>query len=338
MDHPASKVTAVCLCIIAAFTTIAALKFAQDLLAPVVMALVLGVVLSPLARRLEDLGIPRAFSAGSSLVFAGVALGMIVVLFGPVLSNLLDQIPKIEQQFRGWFSEITRGLRSLGGLSFELERTLSESGEDAVENAVPGILDALWLAPNLLAQILIFSGTLFFFILTRDEIYCFFPQQRRALQTADRAVSFYFTTVTMINMALGLALCAALTVIGLPNPVLWGAAAFLFNFAVYLGPITLVVALAIAGMMTFNSAYALLPPLAFLVLNAVESQFVTPALVGKRLNVNPLAVFLSIIFGLWLWGPLGGIVSLPVLVWVYSAVAAQSKRGHVTAYVSDRVA
>lgn len=163
--------------------------------------------------------------------------------------------------------------------------------------------------------------------MTRDDIYSAIPQYRVALKQADRAVSHYFVTIALINLGLGVSLCGVLILIGLPNPMLWGAAAFLANFVLYLGPLAIMFSLLLAGLLTFNSAYALVAPASFLMLNAIEAQFVTPALVGKQLKVNPLVVFLSIVFGLWLWGPLGGIVALPVVVWVYALVSAQSKRG-----------
>jgi predicted PurR-regulated permease PerM len=85
----------------------------------------------------------------------------------------------------------------------------------------------------------------------------------------------------------------------------------------------LLVALAVVGFTEFNGAYALLPALAYLMLNMTEAQFVTPTLVGQRLQLNPLVVFLAILFGLWLWGPIGGIVSLPLLVWATAFMAHQ---------------
>ena len=113
------------------------------------------------------------------------------------------------------------------------------------------------------------------------------------------------------------------TIIGIPNPILWGAAAFILNFVLYLGPVMLLVALGVAGFTEFNGAYSLLPALAYFLLNMTEAQFVTPTLVGQRLQLNPLVVFLAILFGLWLWGPIGGIVSLPLLVWVTAFSAHQ---------------
>ncbi|MFN3208704.1 MAG: AI-2E family transporter [Roseovarius sp.] len=338
MDHAPSKLIRVCLITLSFIAVVAAAKLAQTLVAPVVFALVLGVVLSPMASRLETLGVPRSLSAALALLIGASMIFVLLAMLGPVLSALVDQVPRIQQQFRGWLNELTYALRSIGGITFDLERTISEGGEDAVEEAIPSLVEALWLAPNLLAQLLIFAGTLFFFLLTRDDLYSALPQYRVALKTADRAVAYYFVTITLINFGLGVSLFCLLMVIGMPNAMLWGAAAFLANFVLYLGPLAIAFSLLLGGLLAFNSAYALVAPLSFLALNAIEGQFVTPALVGARMNVNPLIVFLSIVFGLWLWGPLGGIVALPVVVWVYSLVTAQLKRGTVSEYKMEQVA
>jgi len=65
----------------------------------------------------------------------------------------------------------------------------------------------------------------------------------------------------------------------------------------------------------FDGAMSLAPASAFVILNTIEGQFVTPTLVGKHMAINPLLVFLALIFGIWLWGPIGGIVAIPLLLW-----------------------
>ena len=300
------------LVLIATIASIAALKFAQGFAAPIVLGWVVGIVLAPTVRRLSYLGVPRAVSASLALVVAVALLIVLISLLGPVISGLMEEIPKIQREIRDWLEGATRLLRGIE----ELENTISEGGEEAIKAAMPGVLDALWLAPNFAAQTMIFVGTLFFFLLTRDEIYACFPGRKPSLMAADRAVSHYFVTVALINAGFGFAVFGLLTLLGLSNAVLWGAATFLLNFVLYLGPLVMVVSLLIAGLTQFNGAMVIVPPLAFLAMNITEAQFVTPTFVGQRLRINPLGVFLAILFGLWLWGPIGGIVSLPVLVWL----------------------
>ncbi|MFW2588444.1 AI-2E family transporter [Sagittula sp. SSi028] len=317
------------LIVLAVIAVIAALRLSGDLTAPVVLGLVVGVVVAPIAARLSRVGVPRSLSASVTLLLTFALLVLFISALGPVASGLMEEIPKIQAEIRGWLQQIIQAVRGTEAIGREIEETIAEGGDEAVKAAVPTIMDALWMAPNFAAQALIFAGTLFFFVLTSDEIYGMLPQRAAALRDADRAVSHYFTTVTAINAGLGLATFGALTLIGVPNAMLWGGAAFVLNFVLYLGPIIMMASLFIAGVMNFNGLMILAPTAAFLCLNMMEAQFVTPSLVGQRLHLNPLVVFLAILFGLWLWGPVGGIVSLPVLVWfmVFS--------GHRTELVED---
>lgn len=310
-----AQVQLVCLGLLAVIAAVVALKLAKGLLAPVTLGLVVAIVAAPGMRLLARLGIPRAVSASISLIFVAAFTVLLIAGLGPIVMDLIGQVPRIEDEIRYYVVEMSRAIRGLESVQYELERSLAQDGE-AVEDAMPSLLDALWVAPNFAAQLLTFAGTFFFFTLTQNEIYATVPGQSTSLRKADRAVSHYFVTVTAINAGLGAAVFAAMTVIGVPNPMLWGAAAFILNFVLYLGPVMLIVAFGVVGFTEFNGAYALLPTLAYFLLNMTEAQFVTPTLVGQRLQLNPLVVFLSILFGLWLWGPIGGIVSLPILVWV----------------------
>lgn len=315
--HPEARarLQTVSIALVALVAVVTALKLAQGLLAPVTLGLVVAIVAAPGMRLLARLGVPRAVSASISLVFVGALTVLLIAGLGPIVMDLIGQVPRIEDEIRWWIIDASRAIRGLEAVQFELEQSLAENGE-AVEEAMPGLLDALSVAPNFAAQLLTFAGTFFFFTLTQNEIYAAFKVHAASLRQADKAVSHYFVTVTVINAGLGAAVFAAMTAIGVPNPILWGAAAFILNFVLYLGPVMLLVAFGVAGFTQFNGAYALLPLVTYFLLNMTEAQFVTPTLVGQRLQLNPLVVFLAILFGLWLWGPIGGVVSLPVLVWM----------------------
>jgi predicted PurR-regulated permease PerM len=103
---------------------------------------------------------------------------------------------------------------------------------------------------------------------------------------------------------------------GLPGALVWGLVMAVRNFFVYLGPAAVVVGLLLAGVATFAGVKAVAPTVAFVLLNAVERQFVTPAFLARQLSVNPLLIFVVLLVGIWLWGPLGGFVAIPILVWV----------------------
>jgi predicted PurR-regulated permease PerM len=140
--------------------------------------------------------------------------------------------------------------------------------------------------------------------------------RRRAVEIARQVetdISAYLATVAMINTGLGIAVWLVMAFLGLPNPLLWGVMTALVNFIPYLGPMTCYVVFALLGFLTFpDLAHALLPVGAFLVLNVLEAYLVSPLVLGHRLTLNPVVVFLSLTFWSWLWGIPGAILAIPI--------------------------
>ena len=128
-------------------------------------------------------------------------------------------------------------------------------------------------------------------------------------------LSRYFATVTLINLMLGIATTATMYWLGMPNPLLWGVVAFVLNFVPYAGSAATLVLLTVVAVVSFDGlGKALAVAGCYLVLTTVEGQVVQPILVGRRLDVSPLVVFLSLWFGGWLWGIAGVALAVPMLV------------------------
>ena len=315
-----------------AFAVVAALRLGQDVLAPITLALVAGVVLSPLSDFWERHGDSPVWGALLGLLATLVLVGCLALTIQPVVASLVEQAPKVWSDMQ----EVVHAIRGLmRGLSEVKDSVASAIAPEAnaanpptAEESVtvPTVADAIMIAPAILSRILIFAGTLFFFLLTRAEIYDWVSlrlsgrgtraQLALRLRLAERNVARYFLTVTLINAGLGVLTAVALGMIGVTAAPTWGFAAFLLNFVVYLGPAVFVVVLLFVGIAQFDGAHSLAPAAAFLTLNTLEGQFITPTLVGRHMAVNPLLVFLALIFGLWLWGPVGGVVAIPLLLWV----------------------
>ena len=142
--------------------------------------------------------------------------------------------------------------------------------------------------------------------------------KRRAVgivRAVQRDISLYLGTVTLINAGLGTATAVGMAILGLPNPVLWGAVAMTLNFIPYLGAFTTTVILAGVGLLTFNElGHALVPPAIFQVLANIESNLVTPYLLGRSLTIQPALVVLALVLWGWLWGIPGALLAVPFLV------------------------
>ncbi|KEO54278.1 AI-2E family transporter [Thioclava pacifica] len=318
--------------VIAVIATVAALDQVESLFAPVTLALVVGIVLSPISDAWEKRGYAPVWGALTSLVISLMVAALLVLVIQPVVSELSRQAPKVWNDMRSTIIDMRHMVQGIQDASDQVSEAIAPAGDAAKEkaassdkSAMPDAADIVMLAPALLAQALIYIGTLFFFQLSRPQIYDWIakhlaePAQRgttaNRLRTAETRVSHYFLTITVINAGLGFLVGVAMQLIGLPNAPLWGIVAFLINYILYLGPATLVVALIFAGIAAFDGPRVILPPLIYIALNTTEGQFVTPAAIGRQMRINPLLVFFSLTFGIWLWGPLGGVVAIPLLLW-----------------------
>lgn len=305
----------VMLMILTIISITAALQLAKQILAPMSFALVLGIVVSPLADKLARFGVPRLVIALSLLLACTLFLATAILLVEPVVNVLIEELPRIKAVMGSLIEKASSLLRGIETISEEIENTV---GAETMEpqTAIPSVGDALWLAPSFLSQVFIFVGTLFFFTLTRDELYRLTGPLYDRLKHADKAVARYFAAITVVNAGLGVVTAALLLALGLEYAVLWGLVAAVLNYVLYLGPLLMVVGLGVAGALQFSGALALAPPVLFLFVNLTEANIVTPLLVGNRLAVNPLLVFLAIVVGLWIWGPIGAFVALPLLLWL----------------------
>jgi predicted PurR-regulated permease PerM len=121
--------------------------------------------------------------------------------------------------------------------------------------------------------------------------------------------------VTMINFGVGIATGIICAVTGMPNPAGLGALAATLNFFPIIGPVATFVILAVVGVIAFSTIGAgLIAPLAFVGIAFLEGHFITPTIIGRRLQLNALAVFMALAFWTWLWGPMGGFLSSPLLI------------------------
>jgi predicted PurR-regulated permease PerM len=191
------------------------------------------------------------------------------------------------------------------------------------------VISLAMLAPAILAQVLIFLASLYFFVATRHQTrvailrLCFNRRLRwrvaHVFRDVEGLVSEYLISISIINILEGVAVGIGLWIVGVPSAAMWGALAILTNFIVFVGPAVMVVVLLVIGLAEFDTlGGSLLPVAIYLTINMIEAQFVTPMVIGKRMTLNPFTVLLSLVFWIWLWGPLGGFIAVPALLVVFA--------------------
>ena len=302
---------------------VVALSLARPILLPVASAFVVTMMLGPLSARAERYRVPSLLSAITLwLLVIAIFYGVIVLLAAPVV-DWIGKTPDIARNIQEKLRAFDRPLSVLEGLRDALLPSDKKNslGVDIIAFVQPAFL----VVTPAIGQVLIFFGTLFFMLLGRSRmrrvLVAFFDERDARLRTLkimndiEHNLTGYLSIVTIINVAIGLCGGFAAWVTGLPDPVAWAVLGFILNFIPYVGALIMEAALFLVGLVTFPTlGHALIAPLLFLALATLEGHFITPAIMGHRLTLNPLTVFLSLVFWTWLWGPVGAFLAVPLLI------------------------
>ncbi len=302
-----------------------ALHAGKFVLAPVALAIIIGLMLGPIAARLERRGIYPYLSAVIVVLLFVLLVGALAVILVAPLGYWAGRLPYIWSQLQEQLVQLQRPLELLKGVREDIrEVTGGEGLTVSVEDGSP-VMSVATMAPAIGAQILIFLASLYFFVATREATriavlrLCTNRKLRwrvaHIFRDVEGLVSRYLLSITAINVGLGVTVTLALWLAGVPQPALWGALAGLLNFVIYVGPAIMAVLLFGVGLATFDGfTGALMPPAIYLTLNLMEAQFVTPTVIGRTMTLNPFVVFLALAFWLWIWGPIGGFIAIPALL------------------------
>ncbi|MBO9587447.1 AI-2E family transporter [Devosia sp.] len=303
------------------------LQAAQVFLAPVTLAIVIGLMFGPVADRLERVGVPPALSAAVVVLLLLGVIGAGIVAFALPLSEWVARAPLIWEKLQGQLANLKEPLETFSQFQSQLSEVFGGGSAAMNVNVEDGsaVTSVALLAPALLAQILIFLASLYFFVATRDHIrisvlsLCVTRKMRwrtaHVFRDVEAKVSRFLLSITFINCCVGVAVTLVMWAIGMPSPILWGALAAVLNYIPYVGQGTMILILLAVGLGTQTRLEQIvLPALCYMGVNFVEGQIVTPHFIGRTMTLNPFVIFLSITFWLWAWGPVGGLVAVPTLL------------------------
>ena len=323
-----SRLAVITVGLVAAF---AGLDQAQPLLAPICLAIITGLMASPVATALERL-IPASMSAAIVVVLFLGLIASAIALFSMPLSIWSDRLPEIWRELQRHLLNWQTVIETLGGVQDQIRAISGGKAAMTVDIADTSTVEEIaTIAPALVAQIILFLASLYFFLATRHSIrtsvlsLCMSRRSRlrtaRMFRDAEWFVSRYLLSITVINAGLGLGTAAAMWLLDVPQPFLWGMLAFILNYVVYIGPAVMAGILLGVGLATWDAPPAIFfPAAAYLTLNLIEAQFVTPQVIGRSVTLNPFFVFLSLAFWIWLWGPAGGLLAVPFLLIGYAVM------------------
>jgi predicted PurR-regulated permease PerM len=327
---------------------VGAFYFARAFFLPVVLALLVTLTFSPMVRYLRRHGVPSFVSA----ILLVVTLLTIFAAAAAYLSDPVSQVfadsPIIAQRIEERFAPLREPLRKIMQASAQLEQmaVAAAPSTETVVVAQSGL--AAWAADTLggltttlgaalvLVVFLLSSGDLFLHKLVRT-LPTFSDKKRsvRVVHDVEFEVSRYLLTITGINICFGAVVAIAMAILGMSNALLWGAAATALNFIPYVGAAIGTGVALIAALITYDSiGPALLPPAAYLLFHTLESAFITPLVLGRRLELNVVAIFISLAFWSWMWGIVGALIAVPILVVVKVVCDSFPGLGHFGDFLS----
>lgn len=295
---------------------------------PPVTAMIFTIVLSPLADRLTRLGLPNMLASFIAIcALIAVVLMALLLILQPAFV-MVDQVPTLARQVARRFTELRGNLSWIADVNRQLARITGHSASREVVVASPSVIEQVAFAtPSVILETLLTLLMTFFMIESRIRMkrrilldrHSFNASVRlaRVLRDVQERVASYILTVAQVNFGVGVIVALGAGGFGMSAPVMWGGLAFVLNFLPYLGPLVMMGLLALVGLGTASTvAVGLVPVLAYLGLHALESNVVTPSILGARFTLNPVAILLSISYFSWIWGVLGALLSVPILLTV----------------------
>ncbi len=303
------------------------LYFARAFLLPIVLAVLLNFLLSPIIRALRRVRVPEPLGAALMVLTLLGAVGIgIYSLADPArawMARAPQSIAHVQSRLRVLrkpVEEVTRTAEQV-----EAATNVSKGGQQEVVVRGPRLSERLFgttqslftgaLEMIILLYFLLASGDLFLQKLIK--VLPLLRDKKKAVAIAretEASISTYLFTVAAVNVGLGVVVTLAMLLIGMPSSVLWGSLAALAEFIPYVGATVLLATLAMAGLVTFpDIGHAMLVPGVYLVINLLQANFVSPTVLGRRLTLNPVAILIGLVFWWWIWGVGGAFIAVPLL-------------------------
>jgi predicted PurR-regulated permease PerM len=324
-DH--ADVRHVALLLLVLLAILYTLHIAQSFILPIVLAILLNLLLSPVVVLLRKyMRIPEPLGAGLVIVAFLGTLGFGVYRLTPAATAWIARAPESVATLQRRIQPLRKPVEKVSQAAEQVERATDlDKKTPQVEIKGPSITKQVFGGTTALLSTLMVIIFLTYFLLASGDLFLqklvtVLPQLKdkktavHIVRETQAQVSLYLVTTTMINAGVGVATGIALGLVGMPNPVLWGVVAAVLNFVPYIGGLVNTIILTLASFLAFEDAgQALLPPVVFTAINILEGNLVTPMILGRRMRLNTVAVFIGLIFWWYLWGIPGAILAVPMM-------------------------
>ena len=304
------------------------LKLASTFLIPVVLAILLNFLFGSVIRGLLRFHVPAPLGAALVLLALLGSLGFGIYQLALPLRDWMAKFPETVRQVESKLQHIKQSVREVSKVTEAVDRltNLSNSAKKQQVEIKKSTIGESLLAPT--QEVLVGAGVmliLLFFLLASGDLFLRklvsllpnFHDKKLAVEISrqiEENISVYLVTITLINSCFGAAVGTCMHLLGLPNPLLWGVMAGLLHFIPFLGSLVGISIVTMVGAVTLDSLLMIaLVPASYLSLNLIQEYLIVPIVLGRRLLLNPVVVFLWLIFWGWLWGIPGALMAVPLL-------------------------
>lgn len=311
---------------------------------PLFAAMVIMLMLLPLTGALTKLGLPNAIAAFLSVLcfILFLAFGFLLIL-QPAL-ELAERFPDITNILQERLVDIRQFTASVSQMGTEFSSTIGEAKGREVVLASPTVMEeAAYATPAVLLELLLVILLVYFMLESRLRLKRIILSKRSTLATSLKAaragrsitgdLSHYIGAVTAINIAVGVIVAFGAWALDIESPLMWGGLAAILNFIPYLGPMLMAVLLfGFGAASTGDLGGGLVPTAAYIGLQAIEANLITPSILGRRFSMNPVVILLAISYFTWIWGLGGALIAVPLLI-VGKALLTQTGSPNIIGFI-----
>jgi len=322
---PTPDVRTIALATLAVLAVAYTLYFARAFFLPVALALLLNFLLSRAVRFLVRFRLTERVARGVVMLLVVGGLSLSAYTLTDPMQGWIARAPQTLADAR---SKVRKLIRPVERAAAQVESATKPTDPSAAQQVVvkgPTLAERIYgktpafllggFEVLILLYFLLASGDLFLEKVVR--VVPEFADKKKAVRIAREAeasVSTFLGTVTLVNVGLGVVIAFLMALVGMPNPVLWGVAACLLEFVPYVGASTMTVILSVTALVTFEDVgHALLVPALFVGTTMIQAYVVSPILLGRRLTLNPVAIFVGLLFWSLVWGVAGAFLAVPLL-------------------------
>jgi predicted PurR-regulated permease PerM len=310
-------------------TVLYTLRIGRVIFLPIAVAFIFTVLLAPVVRHMKRFKMPEPIAAGILLLFVICLLGLGIARFAEPAAEWAAKAPDALREAEYKLRVFKKPMQEVNKATELISKAATLEDVKKIQQvevkgeawqvkffSITGELVAGFATTFILLYFMLSSGD--HFLQKLVKVLPRLHDKKQAVEIVRETEGHlfrYLSTVTCINLGLGAAVGTSMHLLGMPNALLWGLMAALLTFIPYLGHVVGVAVVSLVAALTFDDVgWMFLVGGVYWGLAVIEGTFVTPMVLGERLEINPVVLIIGLMLWSWIWGIGGALLAVPLLV------------------------